>query len=91
MNLVLIAALAGALIGYYIYKRNPEGTERKTKIGLAIWKLIWIPVYLLIMYSLVQSGDLVGVASAFIVTGILVVLFFVFRPDKDIQQYRNQI
>jgi hypothetical protein len=91
MSLVLIAALIGGILGYLLYKRNPEGTERKTKLGLTIWKLLWIPVYILILYSLIISGDIVGILSAMIITTLIVIFFLVFRPDQDIKQYRNQI
>lgn len=91
MNLILIAAVLGGLLAYYIYHSAPSKTEKTTKIGVNIWRLLWIPVYMLIMYSVIQSGGMIGFGAAFLATLLLVILILVFQPHKNIKQYRSQI
>lgn len=90
MILITIIAVLGILTGFQIYRTRREKAEKGFTLGWIIWRASFIPIYLLIVYSLLQSGGIVSIIFVFLLSVLLALYLLVFRPWEDIRDYRQQ-
>lgn len=84
------AALIGAVVGFALIRAYPDKTETTTRWGLRLWRLLFVPLYAFAIYTIINTGGVLAIATAFIVTALAIVFWYVFRPDKTIQNFRTQ-
>ena len=91
MSILLVAAaVAGAAIGGCLILRRPDETKTAATGLYWVWRLAFIPLYAIVLYTIITRGGTVAIITAFIVTLAAVVYFALFRPDKKIKNFRRQ-